>query len=119
MIGRSPFSKRSRWIGERLRKLRSRKGLTQAQLAKYLGVSGTLICKYETGQSRVPFEAMIQIVDRFGVTLDYFRPPEDAPAEGRATPRQRPQKPCQVHVSLKMRDPLLAALRAQHPAGVA
>lgn len=109
MIGHSPFSKHSKWIGERLRKLRSGKGVSQEQLAKYLGVSGSAICKYEAGQSRIPFEAMIQIVDRFGVPLDYFRPSEDAPAEERATPRPRPPKPCQV------RDPLLAALRAQHP----
>ena len=40
-------------VGEKIKNLRTDKGLTQDELAERLNVSRTLVCKWETG-SRLP-----------------------------------------------------------------
>ena len=40
-------------IGERLRELRKRQGLSQAELAAELGLNQTAISDYETGEARI------------------------------------------------------------------
>ena len=60
-------------FGERLRKLRINKDLSQAELAKQLGVVPSSVGKYERVPDSYPsVDILIKISDFFGVTLDYL-----------------------------------------------
>jgi transcriptional regulator with XRE-family HTH domain len=61
-----------RHIGARLRGLRSRKGLTQRQLADLLRVKHQQIQKYEAGTSRLAVSQLVEIARYFNVSLQYF-----------------------------------------------
>lgn len=59
-------------FGNRLRKLRKSRGLTQAQLADLLGLSPAAIGNYENGD-RIPRpKHLSQICILFNVTSDYL-----------------------------------------------
>ena len=60
-------------FGERLRKLRLSKDLSQGDLAAQLGVVPSSVGKYERVADSFPsVEILIKISDFFGVTLDYL-----------------------------------------------
>lgn len=69
---------------ERLRVERTKNGLTQKEMASFLGLDRTTYVKYETGQSEPNFEVLKKIAERFNVTTDYLlgrddpTPPVDA-----------------------------------------
>ena len=64
-------------FSENLIYLRKRNGLTQADLAKALGISRGAICMYETGK-RVPrLEDMEAIADYFNIDLNTLTGNED------------------------------------------
>ncbi|MDY5782434.1 MAG: helix-turn-helix transcriptional regulator, partial [Gemmiger sp.] len=57
-------------FGESLRQIREERGMTQEQLAEFLGTTKQVISRYETGQ-RVPKLTVAQeYARRLGVTLD-------------------------------------------------
>ena len=56
----------TRGLGPRIRQARSEKGLTARELADAVGVSRTMICRYEAGQS-IPSAV---ILARIGYALD-------------------------------------------------
>ncbi len=60
-------------FGEILRKLRMKKGLTQAELADLLGMSRSTIGMYEQGKREPDFEVEGKIASLFDVSLDYLR----------------------------------------------
>lgn len=60
-------------FGERLRKLRIGRDISQADLAKQLGVVPSSVGKYERVDDSFPsVEVLIKISDFFNVTLDYL-----------------------------------------------
>ncbi|WP_271629798.1 helix-turn-helix domain-containing protein [Caldicellulosiruptor sp. DIB 104C] len=58
-------------FGKRLKELREERGLTQAELAKELGISVQNLSYYENGREP-KYELLIKIADYFGVTVDYL-----------------------------------------------
>jgi len=64
-------------FASRLRELRNMKGLSQAELAKKLGVSKSRISMYELGERQPDFETLELISDYFNVNLDYLLGKED------------------------------------------
>ena len=59
-------------FGEKLKSLRTEMGLTQAELAKKLNVTTSVISYYES-QTRTPSpEILIKLADIFHVTTDYL-----------------------------------------------
>ena len=54
-----------------IKDIRTRKGLTQAEVASALGVSSVVYSRYETG-SRQPSIDILILADIFGVTVDYL-----------------------------------------------
>ena len=54
----------------RIKELRKRKQLTQAQLAKMLHVSQGMISSYESGNYQPDNDMLIQLAEIFGVSID-------------------------------------------------
>jgi hypothetical protein len=67
-------------FGERLRQLRTEKGLTQKQLAVETGTSERGIQNYEMGIRNPAFDVLIALADYFDVSLDYLCGRSDDPA---------------------------------------
>lgn len=54
----------------KLKELRKKKKLTQADLAEVIGVSQVTMGRYETGEREMPYETLFQLADFFGVSID-------------------------------------------------
>lgn len=59
-------------FSERLLELRKERGLSQADLAKELEVSYSVICYWETNRSEPTAPNILKIAEYFGVTADYL-----------------------------------------------
>jgi transcriptional regulator with XRE-family HTH domain len=82
-------------IGDRMLKSRTVAGLTQTELADYLGMSRVSLSRYETGHNRPPLTVLRLWAMRCGVPLDWLRygdapPLPDVVAGG---PNPRPKRP--------------------------
>ena len=67
-------------FGEKLRKLRTEKGLTQKQLASLIGVKNSVISFYELGD-RIPSpEVIIKLASALHVSSDYLLGIEKKPS---------------------------------------
>lgn len=62
----------SNLFGERLRMLRKQSRMTQQQVADRLRLHRTTYTKYETGVVAPDREAMLQLAELFGVTVDFL-----------------------------------------------
>ena len=58
--------------GDRLRKLRLDKGLTQENLSEMVGLTKPAICFYENGKRNPSIENIIDFMQIFNVTADYL-----------------------------------------------
>lgn len=56
----------------KIRELRTEKGLTQAELAEILGVNQTAVGKYERGELEPNIENLIKLSRFFEVSVDYI-----------------------------------------------
>jgi len=70
------MKRHNRLIGESLRRLRLRAGLSQMKLAERIGVTYQQIQKYESGKSSINVERLLQIADALGVPVISFFPTE-------------------------------------------
>ena len=59
-------------IGERLKKIRKEKKITQTELAAILGVKKTSVSMYETGNSDPSDKVTAKISRYFNISLDYL-----------------------------------------------
>ena len=60
------------YIAENLRELRKRKGVTQAEVAKALGMPYTTYNAYETGQNIPRDDVKVKIANYYGKTVQYI-----------------------------------------------
>ena len=59
-------------FGERLKDLRTTRGLTQEKLAEELGISWDHLCRVERGNRSCSIDLIIEIAVYFGVSTDYL-----------------------------------------------
>lgn len=59
-------------VGKRIAVLRRKAGLSQATLAKQLGLSASAIGMYEQGRREPSLDVLVSISLLFGVTTDYL-----------------------------------------------
>ena len=79
-------------LGERIRQLREKQGMSQAALARALGASNMAINLLENGSTRAPhIDRLIAIADLFSVSIDYLVGRTDDPALAASGPRRRPR----------------------------
>lgn len=64
-------------FGERIKKLRIQKGLTQTELANDLGMTQSTVYKYEKGLRKVPMDVLTSFANYFDVTVDELLGKED------------------------------------------
>lgn len=57
-------------IGQRIRKIRKKKKVTQRQLGKILSVSDSTVSHYENGSRNISLEELIAICNHFDVNVD-------------------------------------------------
>lgn len=72
-------------FGDRLKSLRNRKGLSQAEFAKQIGVSKSSVNMYERGEREPNFETLEAIADYFNVDLDYLMGKSEIENRAKAT----------------------------------
>ncbi|GAB1447500.1 MAG: helix-turn-helix domain-containing protein [Bacteroidetes bacterium] len=56
-------------IGRNIRLFRERMGISQDELASYLGVNRVMVSYYETGEREAPVEVLNRLADLFGIDL--------------------------------------------------
>ncbi|MBO5744749.1 MAG: helix-turn-helix transcriptional regulator [Clostridia bacterium] len=56
----------------RIKDLRQDRDLTQAQIAKAIGMSQTGYSKYETGENDIPTAILIKLSDFYDTSVDYL-----------------------------------------------
>ena len=59
-------------LGERISALRRARGLSQAELARRLGVSASAMGMYEQGRREPSAQTLVTIAQALGVTTDYL-----------------------------------------------
>ncbi|MBQ3220264.1 MAG: helix-turn-helix transcriptional regulator [Clostridia bacterium] len=64
-------------FADRLLELRKEKNLSQATLAKALGVSFSVVCYWETNRSEPTAPNIVKIAEFFNVSADYLLGLED------------------------------------------
>ena len=57
---------------DRLKAEREKKGLTQVEVAKDLGIAQPTITKYERGIKKPSTDMLVVLADYYGVTTDYL-----------------------------------------------
>jgi transcriptional regulator with XRE-family HTH domain len=76
-------------LGDRLRKARETAGLSQAQLAREIGIGRTSLTHYETGKKAIPKTALLAWAFRTGVPFAWLADGETGPLNsGPGTPDQ-------------------------------
>ena len=59
-------------IGLRIKEIRTKSGISQEQLAGYLGISAATLSRYESMQHTPKLSILIAIARAFNVSLDYL-----------------------------------------------
>lgn len=59
-------------LSERLKELRTERGITQKSVAQNLGISQTCYAGYEQGYREPDLKTLLKIADYFEVTTDYL-----------------------------------------------
>ena len=59
-------------FNERLKECRLECGLTQLQVAQYLGVTLPAVCQYEKGSRELSLELLVKLCKLFNVSADYL-----------------------------------------------
>lgn len=59
-------------FGERLRILREKHEMTQAQVAEYLKTTQSYYAQYENDRRPIPFERVVELARLYNVSLDYI-----------------------------------------------
>lgn len=56
----------------KIKELRTQRGISQAELGRFVGVERSTICQYEKGTRMPDNNTLIKIADYFGVSVDYL-----------------------------------------------
>jgi transcriptional regulator with XRE-family HTH domain len=87
----------SEQLGERIRRTRIAYGMSQAELARRIGVSANTMNKIEAGETPDPRVSRIKgIADALRVSTDYLLGREETLPPGPPQQRQRPRKAAPV-----------------------
>lgn len=60
------------FIGEKIRRLRKERNLTQAELAERIGIIQSDLCRMEKGEYKVGLDVLFRILGVFGMSISEF-----------------------------------------------
>ena len=72
-----------RSLQEKIRGLREDNGLTQSQVAEFLGTSQTMYARYERGANELPIRHLVTLCRLYNISADYFLDTEPDPRRRR------------------------------------
>ena len=72
MTPRPSRGKQTIFVGSKIRQLRKQHGLTQAVLAKKIGVQQSDLCRMENGEYKVALDTLFRILGVFGMKIGEF-----------------------------------------------
>ena len=78
-------------LGARIAELRKAQGITQVQLAEWLGVSQQTINAYEVGRRRMAISALPKLARMLGVAMEELIGEESRPAKRGPVPKLQQQ----------------------------
>lgn len=93
----------------KIRELRESKHLTQAELARTVGVVRSAMCQYENGTRQIPDATKLFLADYFGVSVDYLLGRTETSEPG--IPNYRNVYPLEPYIKL----PIFGEIRAGTP----
>lgn len=64
-------------IGNKIKELREKKGLTQKELAEEIGVAQSTIAMIESGKNKGSIKTLAKIANYFNVSIDYLTTTEE------------------------------------------
>lgn len=64
-------------IGDKIKELREKKGLTQKELAEEIGVAQSTVAMIESGKNKGSIETLSKIANYFNVSIDYLTTTEE------------------------------------------
>ena len=101
-------------IGQLLRALRTRHGLSQLDLAKAMGVHPEHIEQYETGEYRVNLDTILKLCEHYDISPieTLLESPEDSPANEEPTHIQKMEE--DLRAALRRSTPLIAVSALNH-----
>ena len=67
-----------------LRKLRKSKGLTQTEIAQFIGITQNSYSYWENDKVKIDNASIVKLADFFGVSVDYLLGRDDITPEDRA-----------------------------------
>jgi len=79
-------------LGARVAKARKDQGLTQQELADYLGIAQETLAHYEVGRTRFPVSMLPKLADKLNLSLDEMLGREATHAPGKRGPVSRLQQ---------------------------
>jgi transcriptional regulator with XRE-family HTH domain len=59
-------------VGKKIRELRATRNMTQAQLAKRIGMTTSAVSSYEVSDRQPSYDVLIKIAKQFNVTTDFL-----------------------------------------------
>ena len=78
MIARPTRRRQTIFVGSKIRQLRKERRLTQAALAKKIGVQQSDLCRMENGEYKVALDTLFRILGVFGMKIgDFFQGTDD------------------------------------------
>lgn len=69
---------------ERVKKLRLERKVSQAEMARVLGIAQSVYARYETGDRKPSYETLVSLAAYFGVSTDYLLGKSDQLRPGEA-----------------------------------
>jgi transcriptional regulator with XRE-family HTH domain len=60
------------FVGEKVRRLRKERGMTQSELASRIGIIQSDLCRMEKGEYRVGLDTLFRILEVFGMNIGEF-----------------------------------------------
>ena len=68
-------------IGDTLKRLRTKKGLTSEELCSKIGIKGGSYRNYERNDRKPDYDTLVKLADFYGVTTDYLLGRSELPAQ--------------------------------------
>jgi transcriptional regulator with XRE-family HTH domain len=59
-------------FGQRIRELRTKKGLSQKALAEHLGIRGATLSRYENDKRAYQWDSLVRLADVLDTSVDYL-----------------------------------------------